>query len=167
MASWTDDRQETLRKLWEAGLSAIEIAEALGGITRDSVLGKVHRLGLSEYRAPHDGRRHHRHQASVSMVAMRLEHRRLSADIVQPESVKAGIEPLLVSFDDLRRGMCKYPYGERAPFAFCGHPAVANKPYCQAHLDVTYQKGTQQDFDRVAKACMGGVMHTSKTTVME
>ena len=45
--SWTDDRVEQLKKLWESGLSASQIAAELGNITRNAVIGKVHRLGLS------------------------------------------------------------------------------------------------------------------------
>src|SRR5437870_9220446 len=45
--SWTDERVETLKKLWTDGLSASQIAAELGGITRNAVIGKVHRLGLS------------------------------------------------------------------------------------------------------------------------
>src|SRR5262244_403792 len=47
IASWTDERVELLRKLWSDGLSASQIAAELGGITRNAVIGKVHRLGLS------------------------------------------------------------------------------------------------------------------------
>ena len=45
--NWTDDRVELLKKLWNDGLSASQIAAELGGISRNSVIGKVHRLGLS------------------------------------------------------------------------------------------------------------------------
>ena len=45
--SWTDERVEMLKKLWADGLSASQIAAELGGITRNAVIGKVHRLGLS------------------------------------------------------------------------------------------------------------------------
>ena len=45
--SWTDERVETLKKLWSEGLSASQIAAELGGVTRNAVIGKVHRLGLS------------------------------------------------------------------------------------------------------------------------
>src|SRR4026209_1467277 len=45
--SWTDERVELLKKLWADGLSASQIAAELGGITRNAVIGKVHRLGLS------------------------------------------------------------------------------------------------------------------------
>jgi GcrA cell cycle regulator len=45
--SWTDDRVTVLKKLWLEGLSASQIAKQLGGVTRNAVIGKVHRLGLS------------------------------------------------------------------------------------------------------------------------
>lgn len=45
--SWTDERVETLKKMWGDGQSASQIAKALGGVTRNAVIGKVHRLGLS------------------------------------------------------------------------------------------------------------------------
>src|SRR5438105_5625098 len=45
--TWSDDRVETLKKLWADGLSASQIANELGNVTRNAVIGKVHRLGLS------------------------------------------------------------------------------------------------------------------------
>ncbi len=45
--NWTDERVELLKKLWADGLSASQIAAELGGVTRNAVIGKVHRLGLS------------------------------------------------------------------------------------------------------------------------
>jgi GcrA cell cycle regulator len=50
--SWTDERVGTLKKLWLDGLSASQIAKQLGGVTRNAVIGKVHRLGLSGRAAP-------------------------------------------------------------------------------------------------------------------
>lgn len=50
---WTDEREATLRKLWAEGLSASEIAKHLGGVTRNAVIGKVHRLGLQGRASPH------------------------------------------------------------------------------------------------------------------
>ena len=45
--AWNDERVELLKKLWAEGLSASQIAGRLGGVTRNAVIGKVHRLGLS------------------------------------------------------------------------------------------------------------------------
>ena len=51
-AGWTDERVDLLRRLWDEGLSASQIAAQLGGVTRNAVIGKVHRLGLSGRAAP-------------------------------------------------------------------------------------------------------------------
>src|SRR4028118_2052185 len=50
--SWTDERVETLRRMWAEGASASQIAKELGGVTRNAVIGKVHRLGLSNRAGP-------------------------------------------------------------------------------------------------------------------
>src|SRR3569832_2080177 len=52
LLNWTDDRVEQLKNLWTAGLSASQIARALGGVTRNAVIGKVHRLGLAGRASP-------------------------------------------------------------------------------------------------------------------
>ena len=49
--AWTDDRVETLKRMWGEGASASQIAKELGGVTRNAVIGKVHRLGLSNRNA--------------------------------------------------------------------------------------------------------------------
>ena len=54
--SWTDERVETLKKMWAEGQSASQIAKELGGVTRNAVIGKVHRLGLSNRVGPGTGR---------------------------------------------------------------------------------------------------------------
>src|SRR5215471_15563844 len=51
-ANWSDDRVEQLKTLWTEGLSASQIARALGGVTRNAVIGKVHRLGLAGRASP-------------------------------------------------------------------------------------------------------------------
>ena len=50
--SWTDERVELLKKMWNEGHSASTIAKELGGVTRNAVIGKVHRLGLSNRNGP-------------------------------------------------------------------------------------------------------------------
>ncbi len=50
--AWTDERIETLRKMWEAGQTASQIAEELGGVSRNAVIGKAHRLGLQSRPSP-------------------------------------------------------------------------------------------------------------------
>jgi len=50
--SWTDERIDTLRRLWEQGITASQIAETLGGVSRNAVIGKAHRLGLQSRPSP-------------------------------------------------------------------------------------------------------------------
>ncbi|RKF23558.1 GcrA cell cycle regulator [Altericroceibacterium spongiae] len=50
--SWTEERIETLRKMWEGGSTASQIAEELGGVSRNAVIGKAHRLGLKSRPSP-------------------------------------------------------------------------------------------------------------------
>lgn len=50
--SWTDERIETLRKMWDSGMTATQIAEELGGVSRNAVIGKAHRLGLASRPSP-------------------------------------------------------------------------------------------------------------------
>src|SRR5438477_12288706 len=76
--TWSDDRVEQLKKLWEAGLSASQIAAELGNVTRNAVIGKVHRLGLSgrakspSSSAPRQRKtRAHPHMMRVPRPAMR------------------------------------------------------------------------------------------------
>src|SRR5205823_14144104 len=76
--TWTDERVETLKRLWAEGLSASQIAAALGGVTRNAVIGKVHRLGLSgranapSSAAPHPRKpRVHSHVLRVSRPSVR------------------------------------------------------------------------------------------------
>ena len=62
---WTDERVELLKKLWADGLSASQIAAELGGITRNAVIGKVHRLGLTAAAQGALLRSHAAHAAAV------------------------------------------------------------------------------------------------------
>ena len=77
--SWTDERVELLKKLWQDGLSASQIAAELGGVTRNAVIGKVHRLGLSGRGQPTSSikRQRRTHSPGIRRVAAD-DHRRQS-----------------------------------------------------------------------------------------
>jgi GcrA cell cycle regulator len=82
--TWSDDRVEQLKKLWEGGLSASQIAAELGNVTRNAVIGKVHRLGLS-------GRAKSPSSAAPRQRKGRPAHlRQRGAD--EPAAIAAGIE---------------------------------------------------------------------------
>ena len=132
--SWTDERVELLKKLWADGLSASQIAGELGGITRNAVIGKVHRLGLSgRAKSPSSSAPRPRkarpasHMVRVSRPAVR-GNTALAYDYeveAEPELVEAVI-PLEQrrTLVQLTEATCRWPVGDpgSAAFFFCGGP---------------------------------------------
>jgi len=143
---WTDERVETLKKLWLDGLSASQIAKQLGGVTRNAVIGKVHRLGLSGRAAPsHPSRpafKAPRAPRPVTHAAPRpraMEPRLHHAPAPKPAPF---VElPGTATVLTLGRHMCKWPTGDPSSddFTFCGRRAVDEQPYCADHARVAYQ----------------------------
>jgi GcrA cell cycle regulator len=150
---WNDERVETLKRLWTEGLSASQIAAELGGITRNAVIGKVHRLGLSgrakspSSAAPRPRKaRTHQHMMRVARPAVRgntaLAHA-FEYDVdAEPELVDNVIpmgqrRTLLELSDDT----CRWPIGDpgNSDFFFCGGQTVTSLPYCSHHCRIAYQ----------------------------
>jgi GcrA cell cycle regulator len=146
---WTDERVEVLKKLWLEGLSASQIAKQLGGVTRNAVIGKVHRLGLSgratpsqptrpAFRAPRPAR---------PMMASPAAHRRVEAprlDAAQRAALRPVPyieEPGTATVLTLGAHMCKWPIGDPSSqdFTFCGRRASEEGPYCIDHARMAYQ----------------------------
>ena len=151
---WTDERVAQLRKLWrETGKSASEIARELGGgLNRNAVIGKVHRLGL-EGRAsanplgrpklgkplPSPAGLSARGIVPKKQAAPRPDLPKAAQVIVpappapKPAEPKAKpAPPLRVQLVDMTSGQCKWPEGD-GPFTFCGHRRHADTPYCREH----------------------------------
>jgi GcrA cell cycle regulator len=135
-ANWTDDRVEQLKSLWTEGLSASQIARALGGVTRNAVIGKVHRLGLAGRASP--SRSERPRIPSSPRVSIR-------SHIPAPPVIEE--DPL--QFDDgsfatvltISDHMCRWPIGDPSDgeFHFCGRKVKAGSPYCEAHARKAYQ----------------------------
>jgi GcrA cell cycle regulator len=142
---WTDERVETLKKLWLDGLSASQIAKQLGGVTRNAVIGKVHRLGLSGRAAPsHPSRpafKAPRPPRPISMPTPRP--RTVEARAPQPPAPRPTpfVElPGTATVLTLGAHMCKWPIGDPTSqdFTFCGRRAVDDGPYCADHARLAY-----------------------------
>jgi GcrA cell cycle regulator len=142
---WTEERVETLKKLWLDGLSASQIAKQLGGVTRNAVIGKVHRLGLSGRAAPsHPSRttfKAPRPPRPISMPAPRpraLEPRAHHLPATREPYVEL---PGTATVLTLGAHMCKWPIGDPASddFTFCGRRASDECPYCVDHARMAYQ----------------------------
>jgi len=165
--SWTDERVELLRKLWLEGLSASQIANELAnGISRNAVIGKVHRLGLAgRAKAPSTASprapriRPTRHAAprmagvaTRGNTALALKPQHLA--IAEPEPIEEIVIPISerVTIMELREAMCRWPLGDPATpeFRFCGakKPATATGPYCAYHSRLAYQPVNERRRER-------------------
>ena len=146
---WTDERVELLKKLWADGLSASQIAAELGGITRNAVIGKVHRLGLSgRAKSPSSTTPRPRkprssgHMLRVSRPAVR-GNTALAYDYdlePEPELVEIPMEQRKTLLQ-LNEHTCRWPIGDpgSTEFFFCGGETANELPYCAYHSRVAYQ----------------------------
>jgi GcrA cell cycle regulator len=160
--SWTDERVDLLKKLWSDGLSASQIAAELGGITRNAVIGKVHRLGLSgrakspSSMAPRQRKtRTATHMLRVSRPAV---HGNTALAPVYEYDVEA--EPEVVdnvvmmgqrrTLLELTEATCRWPIGDPGSddFYFCGGQSTAGMPYCPYHSRIAYQPPSDRRRDR-------------------
>lgn len=119
---WTEERLDGLKKLWSEGLSITQIGMQLG-VSRNAVVGKVHRMGLPKRQSP---------------IVRPPE----SAPQVQPEPRRSTI-----TFDQWDRTRCSWPIGDpkSASFRFCGEEVVAGRPYCSHHCAVAYTSGSKEN----------------------
>lgn len=154
--SWTDERVELLRKLWNEGLSASQVAAEIGaGITRNAVIGKIHRLGLA-HRAktpvatrpriakPARAQTQTRPLATsvIGNVALALAPRTLELPDVRPQQEVVIPISDRVTIMELREAMCRWPIGDptSTDFRFCGAKSPGGgAPYCGYHAGVAYQ----------------------------
>ncbi len=150
--SWTDERVETLKKLWGDGLSASQIAAELGGITRNAVIGKVHRLGLSgRAKSPSSASPRPRKQRSPHMLRVSRPAMRGNTALAQAFDYEVEPEPEMIenivpigqrrTLLELTEETCRWPIGDpgAADFFFCGGQAPTAGPYCSYHSRVAYQ----------------------------
>lgn len=158
--SWTQERVELLRKLWLEGLSAAQVAAELGaGVTRNAVIGKIHRLGLAERGKPVNAPRPRAARPSratvneaaprngvgamvMGNVALALSPRPVVATALRPDEEVVVPISLRVTLMELRETMCHWPLGDPTTpeFRFCGSRYEDGEgPYCRHHSRIAYQ----------------------------
>jgi GcrA cell cycle regulator len=123
--TWTPERVAELERLWREGHSASEVAKALGGITRNAVIGKANRLGLPK-RSTRFSQSYPKSRKSPAGSAYRSVPVRRGSP--EPESER-------VSILDIRNfGRCKFgTHIEDGEHLFCGHLVRDGSPYCDHH----------------------------------
>ncbi len=164
---WTDERVVLLKRLWVEGKTAAEIAKLIGGgVTRNAVIGKAHRLKLSGRISPiqenamggrsggaaggsgveTSGTR------SVSAprkpqktIISKVSNREIIAPVQLPSAQENYCFGAGVSLVDLKERMCRWPIGDPKEdgFKFCGGPSEEGIPYCSHHARVAYQVNTK------------------------
>jgi GcrA cell cycle regulator len=166
MMGWTDERVEMLKKLWADGLSASQIAGRLGDVTRNAVIGKVHRLGLagrattSRMRSARPRNRvshlplkptrvQYRTHGNVALkpVFMPVEKPAVALMLVPKIVEDLDIPPALrVDLLDLKESMCRWPIGDPQDenFHFCGRTKSAGISYCEHHARVAFQPAARR-----------------------
>lgn len=165
-AGWSETRVTTLSQLWLDGLSASQIAKQLGGVTRNAVIGKVHRLGLSGRAAASAPSRAQRtatarpnrpRRAAMAAPAVRKPPVRLPAQECAPAPEGPG---LIGDMALLGAHVCKWPIGDpKSPdFSFCGRPADGR--YCAAHEQTGVRPGTawRVDRDPIVRRALAGLL---------
>ena len=157
--SWTDERVELLKKLWADGLSASQIASRMGGVTRNAVIGKVHRLGLSGRATPTRAARPRPRRTrtpslpssgatmfrSAGNTALKAEFEAEPDRMPDPEpapireiEIPPGERRTILT---LTEHTCKWPIGDPGAedFHFCGRKPQTGLPYCPHHARIAYQ----------------------------
>jgi GcrA cell cycle regulator len=164
---WTEERVELLKKLWSDGLSASQIAGRLGEVTRNAVIGKVHRLGLAgrattsrvrsarpRNRMAHlplrPSRVQYRTHGNVALkpVYDTIERPMVALSIV-PKYIEEPADmpaPLRLPLLDLRESSCRWPIGDPQDenFYFCGHQKRTGSSYCEHHAKVAFQPAARR-----------------------
>jgi len=165
--TWNDERVELLKNLWVNGLSASQIAIELGGITRNAVIGKVHRLGLSgrTKAPPTSAPRPRKPRPSPHVMRVSRPATRGNTALATLHSYDLDIEagPQLVenivpigqrcTLLELSEGKCRWPVGDPGSpeFFFCGGKPLESLPYCGYHSRLAYQPVAERRRERRAE----------------
>jgi GcrA cell cycle regulator len=156
--TWSDDRVEQLKKLWENGLSASQIAAELGNVTRNAVIGKVHRLGLSGRAKSPSSAAPRQRKARPAQHMMRVARPVSRGNTALAHAYEVEMEPDPIAFDnvvpmsqrltllELNEATCHWPVGDpsSADFFFCGGKALGGLPYCAHHSRIAYQPASDR-----------------------
>ncbi len=166
--NWTDERVELLKKLWADGLSASQIAAQLGGVSRNAVIGKVHRLKLSGRGRTTSSAPRPKKAASgagrtargggggggrtvtttIGATALKAQYDVDAVAIRDTRPIEDVVVPISRNLElvELTEHTCKWPNGDpmSEDFSFCGNDSGDSGPYCTYHSRLAYQPASER-----------------------
>ena len=145
--SWTEEKVSKLKELWGKGNTASQIAEIIGGISRNAVIGKAHRLNLSAKIKTRTATSNKNFENSIEQNNVQSKRGRKSK--FKSLIIEKDFEPENPKqLEELNENSCKWPIGHpnEKSFYFCGRTSLKDFSYCKLHLLYAYQpKGKKED----------------------
>ena len=138
--SWTEEKVSKLKELWGKGNTASQIAEIIGGISRNAVIGKAHRLNLSAKIKTRTATSNKNFDNSIEQNNVQSKRGRKSK--FKSLIIEKDFEPENPKqLEELTDNDCKYPIGHpnEKDFYFCGRTSLKDFSYCKLHLLYSYQ----------------------------
>ena len=145
--SWTEEKVAKLKELWGKGNTASQIAEIIGGISRNAVIGKAHRLNLSAKIKTRSANSNQNFQSNTE--DRNLKNKRGRKSKFKSLIIEKDFEPENPKqLEELDENSCKWPIGHpnEKSFYFCGRSSLKDFSYCKLHLLYAYQpKGKKEE----------------------
>ena len=144
--SWTEEKVDKLKELWGNGSTAIQIAEIIGGLSRNAVIGKAHRLNLSAKIKTRTATSNHNFENSL--VEKETKNKRNRKGKFRSLIIEKDFEPENPKqLEELDENSCKWPIGhpDEKSFYFCGRSSLKDFSYCKLHLLYAYQPKGKKD----------------------
>ena len=145
--SWNNERVAKLKELWGKGNTASQIAEIIGGISRNAVIGKAHRLNLSSKIKTRSSSSTQNFQ-NTNSSENNLKDKRGRKSRFQSLIIEKDFEPENPKkLEELDENSCKWPIGhpEEESFYFCGRSSLKDFSYCKLHLLYAYQPKVKKE----------------------